>query len=47
MPFLDLLPQERVRTDLVASDKASLIARLAAPLAGGGGGLAGGAKGRA
>ena len=34
MPFLDLLPQERVRTDLVASDKASLIARLAELLAG-------------
>jgi PTS system nitrogen regulatory IIA component len=34
MPFLDLLPQERVRTDLVANDKASLIARLAELLAG-------------
>ena len=34
MPFLDLLPQERVRTDLVASDKAGLIARLAELLAG-------------
>jgi PTS system nitrogen regulatory IIA component len=34
MPFLDLLPQERVRTDFVASDKASLIARLAELLAG-------------
>jgi PTS system nitrogen regulatory IIA component len=36
MPFLDLLPQERVRTDLVASDKAGLIARLAELLAGDG-----------
>ncbi len=34
MPFLDLLPQERVRTDLLASDKASLIARMAELLAG-------------
>lgn len=33
MPFLDLLPQERVRTDLVATDKAGLIARLAELLA--------------
>jgi PTS system nitrogen regulatory IIA component len=33
MPFIDLLPPERVRTDLVASDKASLIARLAELLA--------------
>ena len=35
MPFLDLLPAERVRTDLVANDKAALIARLADLLAGG------------
>lgn len=35
MPFLDLLPQERVRTDLVATDKAGLIARLAELLAAG------------
>jgi PTS system nitrogen regulatory IIA component len=34
MPFLDLLPPERVRTDLVAADKAALIARLAEILAG-------------
>ena len=34
MPFLDLLPPERVRADLDASDKAELIARLAALLAG-------------
>jgi len=34
MPFLDLLPPERVRTDLVAADKAALIARLAELLAG-------------
>ncbi len=34
MPFLDLLPPERVRTDLVARDKAGLIARLADLLAG-------------
>jgi PTS system nitrogen regulatory IIA component len=34
MPFLDLLPAERVRTDLVANDKAALIARLADLLAG-------------
>ena len=34
MPFLDLLPPERVRTDLVANDKAALIARLADLLAG-------------
>jgi nitrogen PTS system EIIA component len=33
MPFLDLLPQERVRTDLVANDKAALIAGLAGILA--------------
>ena len=33
MPFLDLLPAERVRTVLDAADKASLIDRLAAILA--------------
>jgi PTS system nitrogen regulatory IIA component len=33
MPFLDLLPAERVRTDLDAHDKAGLIDRLAAILA--------------
>lgn len=34
MPFLDLLSPERVRTDFVASDKATVIARLADLLAG-------------
>jgi PTS system nitrogen regulatory IIA component len=34
MPFLDLLPPERVRTDVVAADKTTLIARLAELLAG-------------
>lgn len=34
MPFLDLLPPERVRTDFVAADKAGAIARLAEVLAG-------------
>jgi nitrogen PTS system EIIA component len=34
MPFLDLLPPERVRTDLVAGDKAAAISRLADLLAG-------------
>jgi nitrogen PTS system EIIA component len=34
MPLLDLLPAERVRTDLVANDKAALLARLADLLAG-------------
>lgn len=34
MPFLDLLPTERVRTDFAADDKATLIARLAGLLAG-------------
>jgi PTS system nitrogen regulatory IIA component len=34
MPFLDLLPLERVRTDVVANDKETLIAELAALLAG-------------
>lgn len=33
MPFLDLLPAERVRTGLVARDKAGLIDQLAALLA--------------
>ncbi len=32
MPFLDLLPAERVRTDLVASDKIALIGQLAGVL---------------
>lgn len=36
MPFLDLLPAERVRTGLDARDKAGLIDRLAAILAGDG-----------
>jgi len=35
MPFLDLLPAERVQTDFAANDKAALIARLADLLAGG------------
>ena len=35
MPFLDLLPAERVQTDFAADDKAALIARLADLLAGG------------
>ena len=34
MPFLDLLPPDRVRTDFVANDKPALIARLADLLAG-------------
>ncbi|HKE47644.1 MAG TPA: PTS sugar transporter subunit IIA [Rhodanobacteraceae bacterium] len=34
MPFLDLLPPDRVRTDFVANDKAALISRLADLLAG-------------
>lgn len=34
MPFLDLLPPERVRTDLVAADKGDVIAHLAELLAG-------------
>ncbi len=34
MPFLDLLPAERVRTDLAVEDKADLIAHLAELLAG-------------
>ena len=34
MPFLDLLPPERVRTGLAAKDKRSLIAELAVLLAG-------------
>lgn len=33
MPFLDLLPAERVRTDVVADDKDDLIDRLGALLA--------------
>ena len=37
MPFLDLLPPERVRTGLAAKDKRSLIAQLADLLAGGDG----------
>ncbi|MGN6519808.1 MAG: PTS sugar transporter subunit IIA [Dokdonella sp.] len=36
MPFLDLLPAERVRTDLAATGKAQLIEQLAGLLAGGG-----------
>jgi PTS system nitrogen regulatory IIA component len=36
MPFLDLLPAERVRTGLDARDKAGLIDRLATILAGDG-----------
>jgi PTS system nitrogen regulatory IIA component len=36
MPFLDLLPAERVRTDLVVRDKADLIDQLAGLLAGDG-----------
>jgi PTS system nitrogen regulatory IIA component len=36
MPFLDLLPAERVRTDLAAADKAGLIEQLARLLAGDG-----------
>ncbi|HEY6940394.1 PTS sugar transporter subunit IIA [Dokdonella sp.] len=36
MPFLDLLPAERVRTDVAAADKGELIERLAHLLAGGG-----------
>ena len=36
MPFLDLLPAERVRTDLAATGKAELIEQLAGLLAGGG-----------
>lgn len=36
MPLLDLLPPERVRTHLVATDKPTLIAELAALLAGDG-----------
>jgi PTS system nitrogen regulatory IIA component len=36
MPFLDLLPAERVRTGLVANDKAGLIDQLADLLAGDG-----------
>ena len=35
MPFLDLLPAERVRTGLAAGDKAELIGRLAELLADG------------
>lgn len=35
MPFLDLLPAERVRTDLAAADKGALIEQLARLLAGG------------
>jgi PTS system nitrogen regulatory IIA component len=35
MPFLDLLPLERVRTDVIANDKETLIAELAELLAGG------------
>ncbi|MBO9663253.1 PTS sugar transporter subunit IIA [Dokdonella sp.] len=35
MPFLDLLSPERVRTGLVARDKAGLIAELSTLLAGG------------
>lgn len=35
MPFLDLLSPERVRTGLVARDKAGLIAELSVLLAGG------------
>ena len=34
MPFLDLLPAERVRTGLVVRDKVDLIKRLASLLAG-------------
>jgi PTS system nitrogen regulatory IIA component len=34
MPFLDLLTLERVRTDLVASDKAELLVEIAALMAG-------------
>lgn len=34
MPFLDLLPAERVRTDLAAADKGALIEQLARLLAG-------------
>lgn len=34
MPFLDLLPPERVRTGLAAKDKRSLLAELAGLLAG-------------
>ena len=34
MPFLDLLPLERVRTDVIANDKAALIVELAGLLAG-------------
>ncbi len=36
MPLLDLLPPERVRTHLVATDKPTLIAELATLLAGDG-----------
>ncbi|HEU4665753.1 MAG TPA: PTS sugar transporter subunit IIA [Dokdonella sp.] len=36
MPFLDLLPAERVRTDLAAADKGELIGQLARLLADGG-----------
>jgi PTS system nitrogen regulatory IIA component len=36
MPFLDLLPAERVRTDLAAAGKAELIEQLAGLLADGG-----------
>ncbi|MEO5626163.1 MAG: PTS sugar transporter subunit IIA [Dokdonella sp.] len=36
MPFLDLLPVERVRSGLVASDKPALIEKLAQLLAGDG-----------
>lgn len=35
MPFLELLPPERVRTDVVATDKADVIRRLAELLAAG------------
>lgn len=34
MPFLDLLTSERVRTDLVATDKTGLLAEIATLLAG-------------
>jgi PTS system nitrogen regulatory IIA component len=33
MPFLDLLPAQRIRTDVVAADKAGLLDRLAGLLA--------------
>lgn len=34
MPFLDLLPEQRIRTDLVPADKAALFESLATLLAG-------------